>query len=104
VFSVNGKQGSKAMNIAFLGLGGMGRGMAHNLIKEGHKVTAWNRSPGPAEAIHAQGAQIAATPVEAARRAEVAITMLADDEAVESVTLGGNGLANGLVKGRCMSR
>jgi 3-hydroxyisobutyrate dehydrogenase-like beta-hydroxyacid dehydrogenase len=87
------------MNIAFLGLGGMGGGMARNLIKHGHTVIAWNRSPGPAEAIHAQGAEIAATPAAAARGAEIAITMLADDMAVESVTLGENGLADGLVKG-----
>jgi 3-hydroxyisobutyrate dehydrogenase-like beta-hydroxyacid dehydrogenase len=87
------------MNIAFLGLGGMGGGMARNLIKHGHTVIAWNRSPGPAEALHAQGAEIAATPAAAARGAEIAITMLADDAAVESVTLGENGLAGGLVKG-----
>ncbi|MGH6848756.1 MAG: NAD(P)-dependent oxidoreductase [Methylocella sp.] len=87
------------MNIAFLGLGGMGGGMARNLIKHGHTVTAWNRSPGPAETIHAQGARIAATPAEAAKGAEIAITMLADDEAVYSVTLGENGLADGLDKG-----
>jgi 3-hydroxyisobutyrate dehydrogenase-like beta-hydroxyacid dehydrogenase len=86
------------MNIAFLGLGGMGGGMARNLIKHGHKVIAWNRSLGPAAALHAQGAEIAATPVEAARRAEIAITMLADDAAVEAVTLGTNGLADGLAK------
>jgi 3-hydroxyisobutyrate dehydrogenase-like beta-hydroxyacid dehydrogenase len=87
------------MNIAFLGLGGMGGGVARNLIKHGHTVMAWNRSPGPAEAIQAQGAKIAATPAEAARGAEIAITLLADDEAVYSVTFGENGLADGLDKG-----
>jgi len=90
---------SKAMNIAFLGLGGMGGGMARNLIKHGHSVIAWNRSPEPAAALHADGARIAATPAEAASGAEIAITMLANDEAVESVTLGANGLAEGLAKG-----
>jgi 3-hydroxyisobutyrate dehydrogenase-like beta-hydroxyacid dehydrogenase len=86
------------MDIAFLGLGGMGSGMALSLVKHGHKVTVWNRSSKFAEAIHAQGAQIAATPAEAARHAEIAITMLADDGAVESVVLGENGLAKGLPK------
>jgi 3-hydroxyisobutyrate dehydrogenase-like beta-hydroxyacid dehydrogenase len=86
------------MDIAFLGLGGMGSGMARSLMKHGHKVTVWNRSSEPAEAIHEQGAQVAATPAEAARHAEIAITMLADDRAVESVVLGGNGLAEGLPK------
>ncbi|MGH6852605.1 MAG: NAD(P)-dependent oxidoreductase, partial [Methylocella sp.] len=74
-------------------------GMARNLIKHGHRVTVWNRSPGPAEAIRAQGERIAATPAEAARGAEIAITMLAGDEAVTSVTFGENGLADGLDKG-----
>jgi 3-hydroxyisobutyrate dehydrogenase-like beta-hydroxyacid dehydrogenase len=92
------------MNIAFLGLGGMGGAMARNLIKHGHKVIAWNRSPEPAAALHAQGAQIAGIPAEAARGAEIAITILANDEAVESVTLGANGLAEGLAKARCMSQ
>jgi 3-hydroxyisobutyrate dehydrogenase-like beta-hydroxyacid dehydrogenase len=87
------------MNIAFLGLGGMGGGMARNLIKHGHTVIGWNRSPGPAAALHAEGARIAATPAEAARSAKIAITMLADDEAVASVTLGENGLTAGLAKG-----
>ena len=86
------------MDIAFLGLGGMGSGMARSHMKHGHKVTVWNRSSEPAEAIHEQGAQVAATPAEAARHAEIAITMLADDRAVESVVLGGNGLAEGLPK------
>ena len=86
------------MDIAFLGLGGMGSGMARSLMKHGHKVTAWNRSSEPAEAIHEQGAQVAATPAEAARHAEIAITMLADDRAVESVVLGDGGLAEGLPK------
>ena len=87
------------MNIAFLGLGGMGGGMARNLIKHGHSVIAWNRSPEPAAALHTEGARIAATPAEAASGAEIAMTMLANDEAVESVTLGANGLAEGLAKG-----
>jgi 3-hydroxyisobutyrate dehydrogenase-like beta-hydroxyacid dehydrogenase len=86
------------MDIAFLGLGGMGSGMARSLMKHGHKVTVWNRSSEPAEAIHEQGAQVAATPAEAARHAEIAITMLADDRAVESVVLGESGLAEGLPK------
>ncbi len=86
------------MDIAFLGLGGMGSGMALSLIKHGHKVTVWNRSSKSAEAIQEQGAQIAATPAEAARHAEIAITMLADDGAVETVVLGENGLAMGLPK------
>jgi 3-hydroxyisobutyrate dehydrogenase-like beta-hydroxyacid dehydrogenase len=87
------------MDIGFLGLGAMGSVMALNLIKQGYKVTVWNRSAPPANALHAQGARIAATPAEAARGAEVAITMLAEDAAVEAVVLGAHGLAEGLANG-----
>lgn len=37
------------MDVGFMGLGGMGRGMAANLIKAGHRVRVWNRSPGPVQ-------------------------------------------------------
>jgi 3-hydroxyisobutyrate dehydrogenase len=49
-------------DIAFLGLGAMGSRMAANLLKAGHRVTVWNRSPGPAEALALAGARIARTP------------------------------------------
>ncbi len=87
------------MKIAFLGLGGMGAAMASNLIKHGHTVAAWNRSAGPAEAMRALGAAIAKTPAEAAKAGEIAITMLADDAAVEAVALGKDGIIEGLAPG-----
>ncbi|MBZ5491253.1 MAG: NAD(P)-dependent oxidoreductase [Acidobacteriia bacterium] len=73
------------MNIAFIGLGNMGSPMAANLIKARHKLTVYNRTHSRAEALQSQGARVAATPGEAAVGAEVAITMLADDHALESV-------------------
>ena len=87
------------MKIAFLGLGAMGAAMAGNLLKHGHAVIAWNRSEAPARAIEALGAAIAPTPAEAARQAEIAITMLAGDAAAEAVTLGENGVIEGLARG-----
>jgi 3-hydroxyisobutyrate dehydrogenase-like beta-hydroxyacid dehydrogenase len=76
------------MNIAFIGLGNMGSAMATNLLKAGHTLTVYNRSRARADALKSLGARIAATPGEAAAGAEVAITMLADDHALESVVLG----------------
>lgn len=73
------------MNIAFIGLGNMGSAMATNLIKAGHTLTVYNRSKNRADALKALGARVASTPGEAADGVEVAITMLADDHAVESV-------------------
>jgi 3-hydroxyisobutyrate dehydrogenase-like beta-hydroxyacid dehydrogenase len=87
------------MKIAFLGLGNMGAPMAQNLIRAGHEVTAWNRTHSKAEALESEGARVAHTAEEAARGAELALTMLADDHAVRSAVLGREGLADGLPKG-----
>ncbi len=74
------------MDVGFLGLGAMGRPMALNLIKAGHRVRVWNRSRGTADALIAHGATAAATPHDAFG-AEAAISMLADDVATRSVIL-----------------
>jgi 3-hydroxyisobutyrate dehydrogenase-like beta-hydroxyacid dehydrogenase len=87
------------MKIAFLGLGGMGSAMARNLIKHGHTVAVWNRSAEPTKAFNTLGAAVAKTPAEAAREGEIAITMLADDAAVEAVALGKDGIIDGLAPG-----
>ena len=84
------------MEIGFIGLGNMGRGMAANLLKAGHHVTVYNRSPAKAEALVQQGATAARTIAEACS-GEVVFTMLADDRAVENVTLGDPDGAQGIV-------
>jgi 3-hydroxyisobutyrate dehydrogenase-like beta-hydroxyacid dehydrogenase len=76
------------MNIAFIGLGNMGSAMATNLLKAGHTLTVYNRSRARADELKPLGARTASTPGEAAAGAEVAITMLADDHAVEAVVFG----------------
>ena len=73
------------MNVAFIGLGNMGSGMARNLIRAGQTLTVYNRTRSRAEPLQSQGARIAATPSEAASGAETLITMLADDHAVEEM-------------------
>jgi 3-hydroxyisobutyrate dehydrogenase-like beta-hydroxyacid dehydrogenase len=77
------------MKIAFLGLGKMGRAMAGRLLASGHAVTVWNRTPGPAEQLTAQGATASPSPAEAVREAEVVMTMLFDDAAYEEALYGG---------------
>jgi 3-hydroxyisobutyrate dehydrogenase-like beta-hydroxyacid dehydrogenase len=86
------------MEAGFLGLGNMGHAMAANLVHAGHQVRVWNRSPDKARDLIAAGAQQAATPAEAARTG-VALTMLADDDAVLSVVEGEAGLLAGLPPG-----
>lgn len=71
------------MKVGFIGLGNMGSAIARNLIKAGHDLTVYNRTQSRAEPFASLGARIAATPSEAAADAEVLITMLADDAAVE---------------------
>jgi 3-hydroxyisobutyrate dehydrogenase-like beta-hydroxyacid dehydrogenase len=86
------------MNIGFIGLGNMGHGMATNLLKAGHQITVYNRSPGKAEALVQQGATAAASVAEAGT-GEVVFTMLADDTAVEDVAFGANGILASLAPG-----
>jgi 3-hydroxyisobutyrate dehydrogenase-like beta-hydroxyacid dehydrogenase len=86
------------MDIGFIGLGKMGRGMAANLMKAGHRVTVYNRSPGKADALVQQGATAAGSVAEAST-AEVVFTMLSDDRAVEAVAFGAGGIVASLPPG-----
>ena len=85
--------------IGFIGLGVMGHPMAANLVRAGHDVTVWNRTPGKARELLELGADWADSPMEAARTAEIVITMVSDDAAIERVYYGGDGVMNGLAPG-----
>ncbi|MEL6448327.1 MAG: NAD(P)-dependent oxidoreductase [Pseudomonadota bacterium] len=76
------------MNIAFLGLGHMGRRMAARLIEAGHELTVWNRTSGNVELA---GARWADTPAAAVRSAELVFSMVRDDDASREVWLGDQG-------------
>jgi 3-hydroxyisobutyrate dehydrogenase-like beta-hydroxyacid dehydrogenase len=86
------------MKVGFIGLGRMGSAMATNLIKAGHDVTVFNRSPGKRQALVKLGAH-EATRIADACRGEAVITMLADDNAVSSVVFGKDGIVESLPKG-----
>ncbi len=83
------------MRVAFLGLGIMGRPMAANLVKAGHDVVVWNRTPGTT----VEGAALAASPAEAARDREVIWLCLSNTEAVEEVLFGNSGVEPALAAG-----
>src|SRR5688500_13218915 len=70
------------MRVAFLGLGRMGAPMAAHVVKAGHDVTVWNRTPKPG-AI--EGADEAKTLAEAVSNAEAVVTMLFGPDAVREV-------------------
>jgi len=75
------------VKLAFLGLGAMGQAIAANLIKAGHQVTAWNRTPSAGDVLAAQGARIAATPADACADADVLFSMFADDPSLRAVLI-----------------
>ena len=86
------------MKVGLIGLGNMGSGMAASLLKGGHEVAVYNRTPGKAQALVAQGARHAAQVADACR-GDAVITMLADDVAVESVVFGDAGVIKNLARG-----
>jgi 3-hydroxyisobutyrate dehydrogenase-like beta-hydroxyacid dehydrogenase len=87
------------MNLGFIGLGKMGIGIAHNLIRAGHKLTVFNRTRAKAEDVASEGARVARSPAEACQNADAVLSMLADDQAVEQVVFGEDGVLSGLPKG-----
>ena len=83
------------MRVAVLGLGTMGTGMAKNLLKAGFSVSVHNRTRAKAEQLGAAGARIADTPADAARDAELIISMLSDEDASRRTWTGEHGALNG---------
>ncbi|MEH3091623.1 MAG: NAD(P)-dependent oxidoreductase [Agrobacterium cavarae] len=92
------ESGKQARTIAFIGTGLMGGPMARNLLKAGFTVRVWNRSVEKAQALVEHGAVLAASPADAAKGADIVITMLSDGNAVGNV-LFDMGVAEALEKG-----
>ncbi len=86
------------MNVGFIGLGHMGAGMAMNLLNAGHDVTIYNRTRKKLEPLLQHGARPANTIADACR-GEAVFTMLADDTAVEFVTIESGGIVDSLAAG-----
>jgi 3-hydroxyisobutyrate dehydrogenase len=80
----------------------MGAGMAKSVLKAGFPLTIYNRTRQKAEAFAADGADIAATPKEAAARADVLISMVADDTASRAVWLGDQGALAGVTSDKLL--
>ena len=86
------------MKLGFIGLGRMGAAMAANLVRAGHDVSVFNRSPGKSSSLIELGAHEAAN-LAGACGGEAVITMLADDDAASDIALGRGGLIDNLPKG-----
>jgi 3-hydroxyisobutyrate dehydrogenase-like beta-hydroxyacid dehydrogenase len=87
------------MKLGFIGLGQMGSGMAANLIRAGHEVTVYNRTPAKAQALVAKGTHAAAQVADACH-GDAVFTMLAEDIAVEEIAFGKSGIIAHLGKSK----
>lgn len=96
---VDGSERSSGEPLGFIGLGVMGRPMARNLLRAGHRLVVHSRSAGPIDELVADGAERATSPADVAGRAGVVITMLPDTPDLEMVTGGPDGLLTSMPAG-----
>lgn len=80
------------LKVGYIGLGLMGKSMAHNILKAGYPVTVHNRSHAAVDELAAEGATPASNPAEVASQVDVVFTNLPDTPDVELVALGENGI------------
>jgi 2-hydroxy-3-oxopropionate reductase len=85
--------------LGFIGLGIMGKPMASHLLKAGHTVHAYNRSPGPLKELCEKGAVVCSSCKEVAEKSEIIFIMVPDTADVEMVLFGPDGVAEGLKPG-----
>ena len=87
------------MNVGFIGLGVMGGPMALNVLKGGHDLTVYDRSPEAVARLVQAGAKAAASAREVGAASEIVVTMLPEPQHVEQVALGADGIAAGMARG-----
>lgn len=85
--------------VGFIGLGVMGSGMAHCLLRQGWRLQVFARRDDAARPLVDAGAQCVSSPQDLARGCSVVFLCLSDDAAVEAVLFGEDGLARGLAQG-----
>ncbi len=86
--------------IGWIGLGNMGIPMVRNLIKAGFAVTIYNRTAGKAAPLQAEGAALAASPLDLCTKSDTVITMVSDDRALREIHEGARGLLEGAPTGK----
>jgi 3-hydroxyisobutyrate dehydrogenase len=84
------------MKVGLIGLGIMGQAMAFKLLEAEHELTIWNRTPEKAKQSMKLGAHMAQSPAELAASSDVVLSIVTDPAAVESITLGNDGIMEGL--------
>lgn len=93
---------STQQRIGFVGLGGMGLGMACRLAESGYPLTVYNRTRSKTAEPEKLGARVAGSPKEVATAADVVVVSLADEAAVRSALFGSFGALAGLRPGGCV--
>ncbi len=88
------------MNVGFIGLGIMGRPMAKNLLKAGHKVTVFDFNKEAVKDLAASGADSAKNGKQVAEQVEVVVTMLPNSPNVKAALFSEEGIAAGLASGK----
>jgi len=86
--------------ISYLGLGTMGSGMASNLLKAGYTLTVWDRTSTKCEPFARKGARVAQTPADAVRDTDLVLYSLSDDNAIEEVVFGEEGILSAIGAGQ----
>jgi len=87
------------MRVALIGIGNMGRPMGRNLLKAGHQVAGYDLLPDGVNYLVQQGGKAASSAIEAAKGAEVVMSMLPTSEHVRDVYLGKGGLLAAVAPG-----
>ena len=88
------------MKIGIAGVGRMGEAIGMRLMVLGHELTVWNRTPGKTKGLAAAGARVAASPAALAEAVDIVITILTDDEAIDALYHGPQGLLSEKVAGK----
>ena len=82
--------------IGWIGVGKMGNPMSKNLIKAGYSLTVFDIAPAAMNALAEEGAKVANSAAEVAAEADVVISMITDDRALEDVSMGPKGVFKGI--------
>lgn len=94
---------STSQDIGFIGTGIMGEPMAGRLVKAGHRVRIWNRTPNKTEMLISLGAEIKSSPGQAAQGADIVIVMLSSGPVCDDILLGKSNVLGAMKAGSTLA-
>src|ERR1041384_4031569 len=87
------------MKVGFIGLGRMGKGMAHRVMAGGHELAVFDVIADATKEFATAGAKVATSVADLCKDRDVVITMLAEDAHINDVAFGANGMIASLPAG-----